>query len=960
MAFEPRRWTTFCCLCMTYITGALAVQEYVFLLGGIFRSDPSQEQGALRHVLYKNNLQYNFTAPSIFLTALVENTDVSDSFSVGASFCSLLSREPIVVIGLASSTTLPTIKSYSNTFNITFLTPSLSGAEVTSGKSDFQLYLRPSPIPVLVDIIFHHRWNKFYYLYDDIEGLYRLESLLEIASKRNWIVLPLHLRGNDNVRPFLQRIRASDAYNVVVDTSSINRTESVLTQALQLAMMTVKYHYVVLDFDLQNIDLENFKHNNVNITGLNMVDRTHPRHKDFMNAWTKIIQHYEEVKYMKYIKFQAALTYDSVAVINDALRRMHLDNENLVPEQLTCDHDKAIKQWRHGEKMRNYLKNVEVQGLTGQIKFDEAGRRSNYSIDLMGLVRNEDTGVTTFDKVGTWHSSNPGAFSIGGDGRIVDPTVTDSFNKTLIITTILSEPYYMLKKNADEFDKKEDKYEGYCVELMKNIAKHMPINYKFELVGDSRYGEYSPKTNRWDGMIGELIDGKADIAVAPLTITSERERFVEFTTPFMSVGISIMIKKPQNTKPGVFSFLHPLSHEIWMCIVFAYVGVSVVLFLVSRFSPYEWHAVDSPPPLFGDSGDRQEMANDFGIFNSLWFSLGAFMQQGCDISPRSLSGRIVGGVWWFFTLIIISSYTANLAAFLTVERMVSPIESADDLSKQTEIAYGTVNAGSTKKFFEESDVTVYQKMWAYMSTTEPTVFVETTQAGVERVRSSKGRYAFLFESTMNEYHNQRKPCDTIKVGNNLNSRGYGIATRKGSPLKENLTLAVLQLRELGVLLKLEKSWWVEKGECGPPDSKSQEQANALSLSNVAGVFYILVGGLGLAMVVALLEFCYKSRKEAKTSKTTLQMAMRAKARMSIKGENSTVSTPEFTKSLSSMPITRATNSRTPPKGGSGHPFGRKTLTPSPSEEDLLAKGIREDIYLKERAPPKNYPDHARI
>lgn len=69
---------------------------------------------------------------------------------------------------------------------------------------------------------------------------------------------------------------------------------------------------------------------------------------------------------------------------------------------------------------------------------------------------------------------------------------------------------------------------------------------------------------------------------------------------------------------------------------------------------------------------------------------------------RSLSGRIVGGVWWFFTLIIISSYTANLAAFLTVERMVSPIESAEDLAKQTEIAYGTLDSGSTKEFFRVS------------------------------------------------------------------------------------------------------------------------------------------------------------------------------------------------------------------------------------------------------------------
>ena len=57
---------------------------------------------------------------------------------------------------------------------------------------------------------------------------------------------------------------------------------------------------------------------------------------------------------------------------------------------------------------------------------------------------------------------------------------------------------------------------------------------------------------------------------------------------------------------------------------------------------------------------------------------------------RSVSGRIVGGIWWFFTLIVISSYTANLAAFLTVERMQSPTESAEDFVKQIEIKYGTV------------------------------------------------------------------------------------------------------------------------------------------------------------------------------------------------------------------------------------------------------------------------------
>jgi ionotropic kainate glutamate receptor 2 len=57
------------------------------------------------------------------------------------------------------------------------------------------------------------------------------------------------------------------------------------------------------------------------------------------------------------------------------------------------------------------------------------------------------------------------------------------------------------------------------------------------------------------------------------------------------------------------------------------------------------------------------------------------------LNPRAASTRIVGGIWWFFILIILSSYTANLAAFLTVERMATPIESADDLADQVPILH---------------------------------------------------------------------------------------------------------------------------------------------------------------------------------------------------------------------------------------------------------------------------------
>ena len=77
---------------------------------------------------------------------------------------------------------------------------------------------------------------------------------------------------------------------------------------------------------------------------------------------------------------------------------------------------------------------------------------------------------------------------------------------------------------------------------------------------------------------------------------------------------------------------------------------------------------------------------------------------------RSISCRTVASIWWFFTLIMISSYTANLAAFLTAAKMDSPVNNADDLAKQTKIKYGSKSGGSTYKFFK-----VFRIQWTSSS-----------------------------------------------------------------------------------------------------------------------------------------------------------------------------------------------------------------------------------------------------
>ncbi|XP_076379459.1 glutamate receptor ionotropic, kainate 2 isoform X9 [Megalopta genalis] len=350
---------------------------------------------------------------------------------------------------------------------------------------------------------------------------------------------------------------------------------------------------------------------------------------------------------------------------------------------------------------------------------------------------------------------------------------------------------------------------------------------------------------------------KADLAVGSMTINYARESVIDFTKPFMNLGISILFKEmkfqvPTSHPARLFSFMNPLAIEIWLYVLAAYVLVSVTMFVVARFSPYEWN---NPHPCHVGS---EVVENQFSLANSFWFTIGTLMQQGSDLNPKAASTRIVGGIWWFFTLIIISSYTANLAAFLTVERMITPIENAEDLAGQTDIAYGTLDSGSTMTFFRDSMIETYKKMWRFMENKKPSVFVPTYEEGIQRVL--QGDYAFLMESTMLDYIVQRD-CNLTQIGGLLDSKGYGIATPMGSPWRDKISLAILELQEKGEIQMLYDKWWKSPGDtCMRTEKGKESKANSLGVDNIGGVFVVLLCGLAFAVLIAIFEFCYNSRR----------------------------------------------------------------------------------------------------
>ncbi|KAJ3660231.1 hypothetical protein Zmor_004691 [Zophobas morio] len=121
---------------------------------------------------------------------------------------------------------------------------------------------------------------------------------------------------------------------------------------------------------------------------------------------------------------------------------------------------------------------------------------------------------------------------------------------------------------------------------------------------------------------------RADLAVASMTINYARESVIDFTKPFMNLGIGILFKVPTSQPTRLFSFMNPLAVEIWLYVLAAYMLVSFTLFVMARFSPYEWN---NPHPCHQES---DIVENQFSVSNSFWFITGTFLRQGSGLNPK--------------------------------------------------------------------------------------------------------------------------------------------------------------------------------------------------------------------------------------------------------------------------------------------------------------------------------------
>jgi hypothetical protein len=87
-----------------------------------------------------------------------------------------------------------------------------------------------------------------------------------------------------------------------------------------------------------------------------------------------------------------------------------------------------------------------------------------------------------------------------------------------------------------------EKYEGYVFDLVFHLAEKLKFKYTIHMVGDGKYGGIGDD-GEWNGIIRELQDQKADLGVIDLSITSIRQKAVDFSMPYMSTGENWMMAK---------------------------------------------------------------------------------------------------------------------------------------------------------------------------------------------------------------------------------------------------------------------------------------------------------------------------------------------------------------------------------------------------------------------------------
>nr|ALR72538.1 ionotropic receptor 8a [Colaphellus bowringi] len=415
---------------------------------------------------------------------------------------------------------------------------------------------------------------------------------------------------------------------------------------------------------------------------------------------------------------------------------------------------------------------------------------------------------------------------------------------------------------------------GYCVDFTAKLAEKM--NFDYELV-EPKKGTFGKKHNGvWDGVVGDLASGQTDLAITALIMTADKEEVIDFVAPyFEQTGITIVMRKPVR-KTSLFKFMTVLKLEVWLSIVAALIVTGFMVWFLDKYSPYSARNNKKAYPY---------PCRKFTLKESFWFALTSFTPQGGGEAPKALSGRTLVAAYWLFVVLMLATFTANLAAFLTVERMQAPVQSLEQLARQSRINYTVVSNSQTHKYFinmKFAEDTLYRmwkeltlnastddsryRVWDYpireqyghillaINDSNP---VANAEEGFKNVNEHlDADYAFIHDSSEIKYEISRN-CNLTEVGEVFAEKPYAVAVQQGSHLQDGISKMILLLQKDRFFEGLQAKYWNNsvKGDC--PNTDDNE---GITLESLGGVFIATLFGLALAMITLAGEVLYYRRK----------------------------------------------------------------------------------------------------
>ncbi|XP_066273511.1 glutamate receptor 2-like [Branchiostoma lanceolatum] len=830
-------------------------------IGGIFTNRNTMEEDALRFAAKFINTRRDIL-PDTTLTVVTNYTEVFQTFQCMQSACYLAEQGAAVIVGPRSSTSVKTVNNVCSGLHIPHIAP--VATDPLLGNQRMYPYLLRMSSPdteqsrALIALVKHFGWTRMCILTSlNDYGMNGVVEFQSVAASYNWDVVSVQqFQVNSDpskidVRLQLQKIKGTGVRVIILNCLAIHGMR-VLEQAGKMGLTWRGWAWIVTDGFTGMAEVTAKKpipHYLQGLVGTRPAPGRGGLYEEFLQAWISSPEYSGYPRDGEGLEQYPGLFADAVFTFAYGLDAMIKNRSEVVPGGLGCRAVPA-QTWESGETIMGFMKKIDKDGVMKRLRFSPEGKPAFAIYDFVNL------GEDGWRKVGSWSKEKDLQFPLNSTvafmsgAETVQDFVTDLRNRSLKVVTIL-EPPFVMEKDVDEHGVKlvgNDRFYGFCIDLLKRLGDDLGFRYEIYVVEDNTFGMKDPITGRANGVIRDLIEKKADLAAASLTISFQREKDIDFTKPYLDLGLTFIMSR-EKRDDDLFKFLEPFEIRLWIYIAVATVAVALFLALVNRMSPYDHRGRAARkgqvlPPIAS-----QDPPNPMGVANAVWFSIASLFQQGPETYPHSPSGRIIASLWWFVVVIIIATYTAKLAAFLTISRMDHPINSVEALANQIDVAYGTVSNSQPADFFRSSSVKTFQTMAEFIATNA--LYLDSSAEGI--IKSRKEKFAFIWDSAVLDYVANRAPCDLKTVGRLFGKIGYGFGLQKSSPYTDQLSVNILRLRESGFIDALTEKWYHD-GSCEPDENVVEEVQGTIVVGHMLGVFCVIYGGMAVSLVVLVGEW----------------------------------------------------------------------------------------------------------